>query len=237
MKLKRLGILCSIVICITNCTTQIQCQPENHLQHFPKIKPLDLKIGDTPTPPSDIAFPISPDGLPDVNFIEENDRMSSNPQSALPRLKSLSSPPLLSAPQALPPRPEPSEASNYVSLIGQNGSVITVWALARGNWLWAYASFESQDFGNIRNWKLEPSSSREHFRFINQQLGSCMEAYRNGLIHSDCNDKNLAQDFELLPSSTGYSAITLASCSDQISPLKDQNWYIAPPILKATPQN
>lgn len=95
--------------------------------------------------------------------------------------------------------------------MGQNGRVITVWALARRNWLWAYASFESQDFGNIRNWKIEPNTSREHFRFINQQLGSCIEAYRNGLIHNDCNNNNLAQDFELLPSNIG--AIFIRSVS------------------------
>ena len=268
MKLKRLGILCCLIFGIASCTAQDQEQAKEHLQNFLQTEPLDLMIGDMPTPPSDVAFPIASDGLPDVDFIEENDTAQNAIPSTSPLLSLTESPQTLvlkslpvtvAAVQNLPPRPEPSDASNYVSIMGQNGRVITVWALARGNWLWAYASFESQDFGNIRNWKLEPSFSREHFRFINQQLGSCMQAYKNGLIHADCDPKNLSQDFELLPSSTGsvfiksvsagscvtynpvsssgYSTITLSPCSDQISPLKDQNFYIAPPILKATPQN
>lgn len=262
MKLKRLSMLCAVTLAISGCSSVNQCFNNELLQNSSDFESLDLNIGDIPTPPSDVAFPIADDGLPDVDFVNENDRQFDEPNpSEKPILKSFSLAPktLLLNAEPPTPRPEPSEASNYVSLMGQNGRVITVWALARGNWLWAYASFESQDFGNIRNWKLEPSFSREHFRFINQQLGSCMQAYRNGVIHADCNDKNLAQDFELLPSSTGsvfiksvssgkcitynpvsntgYSTLTLSTCTDKISPLKDQNFYIAPPILKAMPQN
>lgn len=78
MNLKRLGIISSISICIAGCTIQNECLQKSDLQNFRKIEPLDLKIGNIPTPPSDIAFPISADGLPDVNFIEENEKISSN---------------------------------------------------------------------------------------------------------------------------------------------------------------
>ncbi|OOR99496.1 hypothetical protein B0186_07715 [Canicola haemoglobinophilus] len=263
MKLKRLSILCAFMFAVTGCSTVNQCLQRADLSHLNQDKQADLNIGDEPTPPSDVAFPIAQDGLPAVDFIEENEKSSqnfdANVSTSLLTTNFSTKPLLLNAQPQIPPRPEPSDASNYVSLMGQNGRVITVWALARGNWLWAYASFESQDFGNIRNWKLEPSFSREHFRFINQQLGSCMQAYKNGLIHADCDPRNLAQDFELLPSNTGsvfiksvssnrcvtynpvsntgYSTLTLSPCTDQISALKDQNFYIAPPILKATPQN
>lgn len=151
-----------------------------------------------------------------------------------------------------------SPAQNYMSLMGQNGTVLTVWALARRNWLWAYAPIDSQNFGNIRNWRLERGFSQERFRFVNQQLNTCIQAQGNGLIHDTCNKNNLAQEFELLPRSNGsvflksvsqnrcvtynpvsttvYSTITLQSCTDDVTPLKDQSWYLAPPILAANPQ-
>lgn len=262
MKLKPFA-LCALLLGIFGCAEH----NNSNLQNFVQTVPLADNLGNSPEPPSDIAFPIAEDGLPDTDFIDENERME-NPLSVtqtsnISGTKSLQStapkPLLLAVSSTTDPRPEPSESSNYISVMGQNGRVITVWALARRNWLWAYASIESQDFGTIRNWKLEPSFSREHFRFINQRLGTCIEAFRNGLIHNGCDSKNLAQDFELLPSNTGsvfirsialdkcvtynpvsstnYSTITLETCTDKISPLKDQNWYIAPPILKATPQN
>lgn len=156
------------------------------------------------------------------------------------------------------PQPQSrSPASNYMSLMGQNGTVLTVWALARRNWLWAYAPIDSQSFGNIRNWQLVRGFGQEHFRFINQQLKTCMQAYGNGLIHDTCNKNSLDQEFELLPRSNGsvsvksvsqgrcvtynpvsatvYSTITLQACTDEVTPLKDQSWYLSPPILSANP--
>ncbi|QLB13480.1 cytolethal distending toxin subunit A [Bisgaardia hudsonensis] len=151
------------------------------------------------------------------------------------------------------------DPSNYITIMGQNGAVITVWALAKRNWLWGYAPIDSMSFGNIRNWKIERSFRREHFRFINQQLGTCIHAYGNGIIHDNCDPKNLDQDFLLLPTSNGavfiksvsqgrcitynpvsttdYTTITLDTCSDKnITPLKDQTWYLTPPLLPANPQ-
>lgn len=158
----------------------------------------------------------------------------------------------LSQPQSSSPN------SNYMSLMGQNGTVLTVWALARRNWLWAYAPIDSHSFGTIRNWRLVRGFGQEHFRFINQQLKTCIQAYGNGLIHDTCNKKSLDQEFELLPRSNGsvsvksisqgrcvtynpvstqiYSTITLQPCTDEVTPLKDQSWYLSPPILPANPQ-
>lgn len=154
-------------------------------------------------------------------------------------------------------RPKLSTASHYMSIMGQDGVVLTVWALAKRNWLWAYAPLDSHSFGTIRNWRIERSYRREHFRFINQRLGTCIQAYGNGLIHDTCDKRNLDQDFELLPTSSGsvfiksvsqqrcvtydpvnthgYDTITLAKCDDNITPLRDQNWYLTPPILPANP--
>ncbi|MDO5054594.1 MAG: cytolethal distending toxin subunit A/C [Pasteurella oralis] len=152
-----------------------------------------------------------------------------------------------------------SDSSNFMTLMGQNGTVLTVWALAKRNWLWAYANIDSQNFGTIRNWKMEHSKHREHFRFVNQSLGTCIEAYGNGLIHDTCNLNRLAQEFELLPtdngafviksvsqgrcvtynpvSTTDYSTITLSTCDGATEPLRDQTWYLAPPLLKAMAVN
>ncbi|GJH42158.1 cytolethal distending toxin subunit A/C [Pasteurella canis] len=153
----------------------------------------------------------------------------------------------------------PSDSSNFMTLMGQNGTVLTVWALAKRNWLWAYANIDSQDFGMIRNWKMEHAKHREFFRFVNQSLGTCIEAYQNGLIHDTCNLNKLAQEFELLPtdsgafviksaaqgncvtynpvSTTNYSTITLSKCDGSTTPLRDQTWYLAPPLLNATAIN
>lgn len=154
-------------------------------------------------------------------------------------------------------RPRFSNNDRFITLKGQDGRVLTVWALARRNWLWGYAPLDSQSFGNIRNWKIERSFRRENFRFINQQLGTCMQAYGNGLIHDNCRPSSLDQDFELMPTTTGsvfiksvsqqrcvtynpintqgYATITLAKCDDNITPLRDQNWFLSPPLLPAIP--
>ncbi|EHK90267.1 cytolethal distending toxin subunit Aa-CdtA [Aggregatibacter actinomycetemcomitans] len=153
----------------------------------------------------------------------------------------------------------PSEPSNFMTLMGQNGALLTVWALAKRNWLWAYPNIYSQDFGNIRNWKIELGKHREYFRFVNQSLGTCIEAYGNGLIHDTCSPDKLAQEFELLPTNSGavviksvsqgrcvtynpvspayYSTVTLSACDGATEPLRDQTWYLAPPVLEATAVN
>lgn len=153
----------------------------------------------------------------------------------------------------------PTDAANFMTLMGQNGAVLTVWALAKRNWLWAYSNFYSQNFGTIRNWKMEHTKQREHFRFVNQSLGTCIEAYGNGLIHDTCNLDRLSQAFVLLPTDSGafviqsvaqgrcitynpvstqdYSTITLSQCDGATTPLRDQTWYLAPPLLDADPIN
>lgn len=153
----------------------------------------------------------------------------------------------------------PSDPSNFMTLMGQSGALLTVWSLAKRNWLWAYANINSQNFGMIRNWKMERSKHREYFRFINQPLGTCIEAYGNGLIHDTCNLNKLEQEFELLPTDSGavviksvsqgrcvtynpvrttyYATITLSTCDGATDPLRDQTWYLAPPVLEATAVN
>ncbi|MCK3655854.1 hypothetical protein A4G19_08810 [Pasteurellaceae bacterium Macca] len=154
-----------------------------------------------------------------------------------------------------------SENSNFISLMAQNGAIVTVWGLAQRNWLWVYPISTTQSFSTLRNWRLERSFRREHFRFLNQRQQTCMEGYGNGVIHNACDRNNLAQDFEILPtqtgavviknvqlgkcltyniqSNTGYFTLTLENCQNSTSPfqLKNQGWYIAPPILPAKTLN
>lgn len=145
-----------------------------------------------------------------------------------------------------------NDVANFMTLMAQNGSVVTVWALAQRNWLWGYPIFETHSFGAIRNWRME-RIGQSFFRFVNQQLNSCIEAYGNGIIHNGCDRNNLAQQFEILPTdtgsvfvksvaqnrclttdvatTTGYFSLTLQQCNDQLGGNQDQNWYLAPPLL------
>ncbi|MDO4698091.1 MAG: cytolethal distending toxin subunit A/C [Pasteurellaceae bacterium] len=199
-----------------------------------------------PTPPSVSDF------ANNNAVLDENLLLFAQSQEEMPLTRSLR------VTRSQPQAQSHSPASNYMSLMGQNGTVLTVWALARRNWLWAYAPIDSHSFGNIRNWRLVRGFGQEHFRFINQQLRTCIQAYGNGLIHDTCNKNNLDQEFELLPRSNGsvsvksvsqgrcvtydpvstkiYSTITLQPCTDEITPLKDQSWYLSPPILSANSQ-
>ncbi|EKC2495790.1 hypothetical protein VQZ12_004687 [Salmonella enterica] len=141
----------------------------------------------------------------------------------------------------------------------QNGRVLTVWALAEGNWLWAYGAASSSSFGGVRNWHIVPvnKSGQNTFKFVNGVTGTCIEAYKNGLIHSSCNSDNSAQDFLLIPATNGgvfiknpaqnkcvrydiithtiYSSVYMTECVSAKDESYDQIWYIAPALTNTTP--
>ncbi len=174
-------------------------------------------------------------------------------------------PPTLSLPSpklgVLPEINSDGEVS-YTSLrtiMAQNGRILTVWALAEGNWLWAYSPSSSSSFGGVRNWHIVPvnKSGQNTFRFVNGVTGTCIEAYKNGLIHSTCNDENSAQNFHIIPATNGgifikssmlnkcvrydivthtiYSTVYLAECVSPKDKSYDQIWYIAPALINTTP--
>ncbi|EAU3474601.1 cytolethal distending toxin subunit A [Salmonella enterica subsp. diarizonae] len=151
---------------------------------------------------------------------------------------------------------------SYTSLrtiMAQNSRVLTVWALAEGNWLWAYGSAASSSFGGVRNWRVVPVNKGEKniFRFVNGVTGTCIEAYKNGLVHSACNSENSAQDFLLIPATNGgvfiknpvlnkcvrydivthtiYSTVYLTECVSGKDKSYDQVWYIAPALTNTIP--
>ncbi|EKK3319938.1 hypothetical protein PMI54_005319 [Salmonella enterica] len=154
------------------------------------------------------------------------------------------------------------DSVSYTSLrtiMAQNGRILTLWALAEGNWLWAYGPSSSVSFGGTRNWHIVPinKNGQNTFRFINGVTGTCIEAYKNGLVHSTCNDKNSAQDFLIIPATNGgvfiksrvqnkcvrydiithtiYSTVYLTQCVSSKDKSYDQIWYIAPALTNTTP--
>lgn len=160
------------------------------------------------------------------------------------------------------PKNNSDDEVSYTSLrtiMAQNGRILTIWALAEGNWLWAYGPSSSSSFGGIRNWHIVPINKRRQntFRFVNGVTGTCIEAYKNGLIHSICNDENSSQDFLIIPATNGgvfikspvqnkcvrydivthtiYSTVYLTECVSSKEKSYDQIWYIAPALTNTTP--
>ncbi|MDD9158425.1 hypothetical protein PVK64_19860 [Aliivibrio sp. S4TY2] len=147
-------------------------------------------------------------------------------------------------------------ASIDVSLLSAGGAVLTVWARPVGNWLWGYTPFDSSDFGNNRNWKIIDGVTEGRYKFVNSEQGSCIEAYKNGVIHNTCVSGKLSQEFELIPLMNGAVSIKnvdtsqclraefldrtirspyafsifMEQCTDMNNEVFEQQWIISPPI-------
>ncbi|RIY32864.1 hypothetical protein CKF54_04000 [Psittacicella hinzii] len=144
-----------------------------------------------------------------------------------------------------------------VSIMSHTSGVITVWATAPNNWLWGYSPFDSQSFGDLRNWYFIKNSNGS-VSFRNLATGTCMAAYGNrGIVHVQCNPQSLEQQFDLLPLSnravaiksasnsqclrtdlfrkTVYMSLTFAPCIVQGQMTQEQQWFITPPIQRAFP--
>lgn len=151
---------------------------------------------------------------------------------------------------------------HYTSLrtiMAQNGRILTVWAKAEGNWLWAYGASSSSSFGGLRNWHIVPvnKGGKNIFKFVNGDTATCIEAYKNGLVHNTCDDKNISQDFLIIPATNGgvvlkspeqnkcvrydlvthtiYSSVYLTECISKREKSYDQIWYIAPALTDTIP--
>lgn len=145
--------------------------------------------------------------------------------------------------------------SDWVSLLSPGGAALTVWALAQGNWLWGYTLIDSAGFGGARVWRFHFFPNDEVL-IENGKTGTCVNAYKNGVIHSACNEKNKYQRFKLIPMTNEafmlknvgmnkclqtpignvfgdfhkVSSIFLSSCAAGAN--LDQQWYVvAPPFL------
>ncbi|PAF42529.1 RICIN domain-containing protein [Helicobacter sp. 11S02629-2] len=146
------------------------------------------------------------------------------------------------------------EFSDYVSILGQNDALITVWALASGNWVWGYSPINSISFGDARNWQLI-IYPKDYVQIRNKLTNTCLNGYLNGVIHTICQDTNQAQFWELKPFANGavqiknfgtgtciasdlakgasYYSIKLEACQDGLN--LSQQWQIIPPANTTTP--
>ncbi|ECO6255476.1 toxin [Salmonella enterica] len=95
-----------------------------------------------------------------------------------------------------------------VTIMSMSGAIITVWSRHRNSWLWGYTPWDSNSFGELRNWQIIPSKTPDTVRFVNQATGSCMTygigiSGAGGFIHAPCNFKSNAFDFRLIPTFNG----------------------------------
>lgn len=95
-----------------------------------------------------------------------------------------------------------------VTIMSMSGAIITVWSRHRNSWLWGYTPWDSNSFGELRNWQILPSKTPGTVRFVNQATGSCMTygvgiSGVGGFIHAPCNFKTNTFDFRLIPTLNG----------------------------------
>lgn len=98
--------------------------------------------------------------------------------------------------------PTPQDVSDWLVLMGPGGSALTVWALAQGNWIWGYSLIDSIGFGWARLWRFHLFQN-DQVMIENGETNTCLNGYKNGVIHMACNPKNRYQRFELIPMSNG----------------------------------
>ncbi|MDE5591821.1 MAG: ricin-type beta-trefoil lectin domain protein [Helicobacter sp.] len=192
----------------------------------------DLGIGLTPTPPNE-SLPRERSGI-SLMDVE---------QSRLPILTSKNAPKV------------DKNASNPLSIMSSSGGLLTLWALNPRNWVWGYTPFDSLEFGQATYWRII-SFSGGQVMIKNMAKNTCLEAYKNGVIHDKCDNKNQAQLWNLnffdnqaiqiqnvgaktclqTPTirTTTYYSIYLTKCAINESNL-DQQWYITPVVEESDP--
>ncbi|MDY5949579.1 MAG: RICIN domain-containing protein [Helicobacter sp.] len=147
-----------------------------------------------------------------------------------------------------------SYTSDLLSIMSPEGGVLTLWALNVGNWVWGYSLIDSKDFGGARIWRIFNKADGSA-AIQNAKEGTCLSAYRNGVIHTYCNMEDPAQlwTFNLFdnqavqiqnvatkqclqtPSNqaTRFFSIFLTSCVKGGKLNSDQQWFIIAPPLNA----
>lgn len=142
--------------------------------------------------------------------------------------------------------------SDLLSIMSPEGGVLTLWALNVGNWVWGYTLFDSQSFGAARIWRIFTKADGSA-AIQNAKEGTCLTAYRNGVIHSYCDmdDPTQLWKFNFFDNqaiqiqnvatkqclqtptnqATTFFSIFLTGCVQGSKPNSDQQWFIiAPPI-------
>lgn len=209
-----------------------------------------LGIGDNPTLPQNAI-----DGKPIIGKIflpEEKNKQFNLKYLVKPQEMVVSKPPNANAP--VPPQIK----GDYISIMHPSGSILTIWALAQGNWIWGYSLIDSSGFGGARIWRLIFFENDE-VMIQNGKTLTCLNGYKNGLIHMRCSKNDAYQRFKLIPMSNGafmlknigfnkcvradignifgdfhkVNGIFLAACATEEN--LDQQWYIIPPPFLIRP--
>ncbi|EDF5515186.1 toxin [Salmonella enterica] len=117
--------------------------------------------------------------------------------------------PAMSSSEGLGSAPLPSSGSMpTVTLMSVSGAVVSAWSRRPNSWLWGYIPGDSNTFGNLRNWKIQPGKTPGSVRFVNEVLGTCITPGfslkgDHGFIHRFCSYRSNDQDFRLLPALNG----------------------------------
>lgn len=255
---------------------------------FGKVHDKDpLKIGSKPTPPAKQAYPklivgkvhfahekgkdfgINSAKIPDDESYQSAAIPNVSLKGASLRGVVRANPSNLSNPSNTLNSPNPSKSlllgsppssptGDYFSLSSPAGAILTVWALAQGNWLWGYTLADSVGFGDARVWRFRFFKDNQ-VMLENAKTFTCANAYGTGVIHSACDETNMSQRFELIPMTNEafllrnvgngrclhapisdvfgdfhrVSDIYLVTCTggDNL----DQQWYIIPPPFLVKP--
>ncbi|TQR31886.1 toxin [Campylobacter sp. MIT 99-7217] len=221
-----------------------------------------LSLGSTPTPPSK-SFK-NPRPIKSQSKLQTQTLpLMKEIYTKKPLIRSSSKPLLTSARQNMPkisvqgvPPDLFDRTSDFMVIMGANGVLITIWATAPGNWLWGYSLNNSADLGGYRIWRLILLPNDEVMILNFATRTTCINTYKNGVIHSPCNINNVYQKFTLRPMTNGavqiynkatnsclqtpisdvfngddFGAINLSSkCDNSI----DQQWYLLPPPLTSS---
>ncbi|QQF51748.1 toxin [Campylobacter fetus subsp. venerealis] len=143
--------------------------------------------------------------------------------------------------------------SDLVSIMAQNGVVITVWATAPLNWVWGYSARDSVPFGYLRIWRLK-LYPKNYVQIVNESTKTCLSAYLSGVVHTTCDVKSAPQFWEMIPFDNGavqfknfsdgrclqtdfergfkFYNINLTPCVEKNRTNIDQQWMITAPTIK-----
>ncbi|MCX2683707.1 toxin [Campylobacter sp. MIT 21-1685] len=225
-----------IFLFITLLFVACSSKPKVHQLKTSPINEKDLGIGLSPTPPPNHQIPG-----------EKSKQMLMQAQMQKTKI------PLTSSNENAPKIDK--NTSNPLSIMSSSGGILTLWALEPGNWIWGYTPLDAHEFGEAAFWRII-SLPNGQVMIKNEEKGTCLQAYKNGVVHEVCDSKYPPQLWNLnffdnqaiqiqsvsaktclqtpLVRTTTYYSIYLTKCAINM-PTLDQQWYITPIINAAKP--
>ena len=208
----------------------------NTLRYLP-MNGEDLGIGSTPTPPLNEPIPNE----------ESRKLLMSMETTKIPIIGSNND---VNSALAID-----RNVSNRISIMSSSGGLLTLWALKPRNWVWGYTPIDSLEFGKATFWRII-SFPNGQVMIKNQAKNTCLQAYKNGVVHELCDSQMQTQLWNInffnnqavqiqnvgaktclqTPTirTTTYYSIYLTKCAINESNL-DQQWYITPVLEESNP--